>query len=162
MHHPTLPTPVKRRTVLGLAPALFGTALLAACTGSTGLPPGLTARMDQPGAQLDRADAFNIINQFRSGKGVARVASDDSLNTTAQSLASSYAAKSAPPDAPANVKVVRFSAGYPTFAETFSGWRNAVEDADALAAPGVSRAGLGVAYDPNSAYGVYWVLVFAA
>ena len=31
--------------------------------------------------------------------------------------------------------------------------------AAALASPGATRAGLGVAYDPDSSLGVYWVLV---
>jgi Cysteine-rich secretory protein family len=162
MRPTTLPTPVKRRLLLQFIPALLGTAALAGCTGAGDLPAGLTARMDAPGALLDRTDAFAIINQFRAGKGVPTVTPDEALNTTAQALAVQYASKTTPPTAPGDVKVVRFSAGYPTFAETFSGWRNAVEDADALATTGVSRAGLGVAYDANSAYGVYWVLVFGA
>jgi uncharacterized protein YkwD len=56
---------------------------------------------------------------------------------------------------------MRVSAGYANFAETFSGWRNSPADAAAIADASATKAGLGVAYDANSTYGVYWVLVLA-
>jgi uncharacterized protein YkwD len=58
------------------------------------------------------------------------------------------------------MSVMKLSAGYATFADTFSGWRNSAADAAGLAAQG-NKAGLGVAYNAASSYGVYWVLVIA-
>lgn len=132
---------------------------LAACSGNTGLAPGLTARMDAPGAQLDRSEAFNILNQFRGSRGVSPLTMDAELNTRAQQLAENYAGSNTRPQKPEGIAALQVSAGYTTFAETFSGWRNVAADAGVLAAPGHSRAGLGVAYSPNSTYGVHWVLL---
>ena len=57
---------------------------------------------------------------------------------------------------------LRASAGYANFAETFSGWRNTPGDAAVLADGKSTRAGLATVYDPNSTYGVYWILVLGA
>jgi uncharacterized protein YkwD len=53
---------------------------------------------------------------------------------------------------------MKLSAGYATFAETFSGWRNNPADAVGLLAT-ASKAGVAVAFNPASSYGIYWVLV---
>ena len=50
----------------------------------------------------------------------------------------------------------------PDFAETFSGWRNSPPDAAVLGMPNATRAGLAEFYAPNSAYGVYWILVLGS
>lgn len=132
---------------------------LAACT-PTGLPAGLTARMDAPGAQLDRAEALNIINQYRASRGAPAVALDAGLNGQAQALANNYASSNTPPKLPDAAAAIRVSAGYTSFAETFSGWRSRQTDAAALSAPGHGRMGLGVAYAANSTYGTHWVILF--
>lgn len=143
------------------AAGLAALVVLGGCSGSMapGLSSGLTARMDQPGASLDRADALGILNAYRSTQGVAALAPDAGLDATAQTLAADYARSGQPPRAPAGSVGIRVSAGYSNFAETFSGWRNSPEDARAIANPAARRGGLGVAYDVNSTYGVYWVLV---
>lgn len=137
---------------------------LGSCTGfdNGALPAGLTARMDAPGANLDRSAAIAMVNHFRANQGVNQVSEDADLDARAQALAAQYAQAGKPPASDnSGPGVVRYSAGYSTFADTFSGWRNAPEDAGALARPGVTRAGLGVAYVANSAYGVYWVLIMS-
>jgi uncharacterized protein YkwD len=139
--------------------AIVATLGLAACMPSGGLPGGLTARMDQPGARLDRAEALGILNAYRGTTGSAPLAADAGLDADAQSLAASYARSGTPPGLPAGALGIRVSAGYANFAETFSGWRNSPPDAAAIANPAARRAGLGVVYDANSGYGVYWVLV---
>ena len=53
---------------------------------------------------------------------------------------------------------MKLSAGYATFAETFSGWRNSPADAVALKAT-AGKAGIAMAYNGSSTYGVHWVLV---
>lgn len=134
---------------------------LAACSAGdgAGLSAGLVQRMDAPGASLNRAEALGIVNHFRTASGVSQLAPDASLDATAQSLATSYARSGNAPRRPDGVVGMRSSAGYANFAETFSGWRNSPADAAVLTERQATRAGIGVAYDPNSTYGVYWVLL---
>lgn len=115
--------------------------------------------MDQPGASLNRAEALGILNHYRATAGSPALAADAGLDTTAQKLAADYARTGQSPRLPAGALAIRISAGYPTFAETFSGWRNVAADAAAIATAGARRAGLAVTYDANSTYGVYWVLL---
>lgn len=115
--------------------------------------------MDQAGAQLDRTEALGIINHYRVTAGAQPLLPDSGLDGTAQTLAAAYAASGTPPALPAGAVAIRISAGYPNFAETFSGWRNSPADAAILAERTATRAGIGVTYAPNSTYGIYWVLV---
>lgn len=115
--------------------------------------------MDQPGATLNRGEALEILNAYRATTGARALAADSGLDSTAQALASSYAQSGTPPSLPVGMVGMRVSAGYANFAETFSGWRNSPPDAAAIADPTATRAGLGVVYDANSGYGVYWVLL---
>jgi len=146
-----------------LSAALLGLALAGCASfgggGGGGLAPGLTARMDVAGASLDRAQALSLVNGYRASVGAPPLAADAALDTQAQALAGQYAASGNLPPRPANAVDVRFSAGYQTFAETFSGWRNSSADAAILASRNATRAGLAVVHNPTSNYGVYWVLV---
>ncbi len=136
--------------------------VLAACSGAA-LAPGLVARMDQPGAILDRPEAINIINQYRASRGVPPLSEDMGLDAMAEALAKQYSRSGTPPEKPdAGIVQIRFSAGYANFAETFSGWRARPRDADAIADPGATRAGLAVVYAASSAYGTHWVLLLGA
>ncbi len=142
--------------------AAFAIAAVAACSsGGTPLSGGLTARMDQRGASLNRTEALGILNAYRSTTGTAALSGDTALDTSAQNLAADYARTGNAPSLPAGARAMRVSAGYANFAETFSGWRNSPADAAVIADGTARRAGLGVAYDPNSTYGVYWVLLLA-
>ena len=150
------------RTLARVAFAGFLALGLAACSmggGGGGLAPGLSARMDQPGANLDRPGAIGLINSYRSTVGAPAVAADAGLDTTAQALATQYAATGKAPTLPAGAVVIRNSAGYATFAETFSGWRSSQADAAALANPGATKGGVGVAFSSATTYGIYWVLL---
>lgn len=152
--------PTKLISAAALAAALAALPLLSACSGGpAALSSGLTARMDQPGASLNRAEALNILNAYRSTAGAGTLVADAGLDATAQSLASAYAQSGTAPKMPAGAVSMRVSAGYATFAETFSGWRNSPADAQVIAGASARRAGLGVAYNASSTYGVYWVLV---
>ena len=134
-------------------------AALAACSSGAALSPGLAARMDVPGAQLNGADALGIVNNYRSTSGAGAVTEDATFDATAQALAAEYAKTGKQPAKPTGVVQIRYSAGYFTFAETFSGWRNSAADAAALVDRGVTKAGVASVYDSNSPYGVYWVLI---
>lgn len=139
--------------------ALLCSAILAACSGGA-LAPGLSARMDQPGASLDRAEALNLVNQFRTTQSAAPLAGDAALDNEAQKLAAQYAVSGVVPTRPEGISSMRVSAGYPSFAETFSGWRNSADDAAPLLDVAHRQAGIGVAYAANSTYGVHWVMLF--
>ena len=140
--------------------AIAGCSMMGGGAAPTALASGLTARMDQPNARLDRAQAINLVNAYRSTRGVPALGADAGLDGTAQALANQYAQTGTAPATPAGMTVMKLSAGYATFADTFSGWRNSPADAAGLVAQG-SKAGLGVAYNAASSYGVYWVLVVA-
>lgn len=153
-----------------LGPVLAATlvaALLGACSfgggggGGGGIAPGLVARMDTPGATLDKNASVGIVNQYRATMGAGPLRLDAGLDATAQALATEYARTGTAPRTPSGARTIRVSAGYANFAETFSGWRNSPDDARVLADRSFGRTGLGVAYDPNSSYGVYWVLLLA-
>ncbi len=149
------------RLISSLLPAVLAAVLLAACSSGGGgeLAPGLTARMDQPGATLDRTAALNIVNDFRATNGAPALQPDPDLNARAQELATAYANSNERPAKPADVDAMRLSSGYATFANTFSGWRTGQADAGTLADPAHTRAGLAVAYSDSSTYGVHWVLL---
>ncbi len=145
-----------------LALVLVAPFVLSACTGGA-LAPGLVARMDSPGASLDRAEALNLINQFRSSRGVAPLRADASLDAQAQALANQYARNGTRPAKPRDGIIhMGLSAGYSNFADTFSGWRGHSDEANAIANATASTAGIAVAYAPNSTYGVHWVLLMGA
>jgi uncharacterized protein YkwD len=117
--------------------------------------------MNRPGAQLNRVEALFLLNDYRRSQGAAELRPDTVLDNTAQTLVASYSKTGAQPLLPPGATVLRVSAGYPTFAEVFSGWRAVPADAAALADKTVTRAGLAVQYEPASTHGVYWVLVLA-
>ncbi|WP_332701335.1 CAP domain-containing protein [Devosia sp.] len=151
--------------ILPLAAVLAGLTLAACSMGGGGgsgtaiaLAPGLSARMDQPGAGLDRAQAISIVNAYRATNGLPALTPDAALDGTAQALANQYAQTGTPPKTPQGLTVMKLSAGYATFAETFSGWRNNPADAAGLRAS-AAKAGVAVAFNPTSSYGVHWVLV---
>ncbi|MCC5619567.1 CAP domain-containing protein [Nostoc sp. CHAB 5715] len=154
---------LSKPAILPLAAILAGLAISACSMGggsSAGiaLAPGLSARMDQPGASLDKAQAIAIINAYRATNGLPALTPDPALDGTAQVLANQYAQTGTPPKTPQDLVVMKLSAGYATFAETFSGWRNNPADAAGLKA-NATKAGVAVAFNQSSAYGVHWVLV---
>jgi len=144
-----------------LAAAALIALAIAGCSAGGGAPlsAGLSARMDQPGANLNHVEALGLINHYRASAGTTALAPDAGLDTSAQVLAAAYAQSGTAPKLPDGAVAIRVSAGYATFAETFSGWRNSPADAQVLTEQAATRAGLGVAYNSGSTYGVYWVLV---
>ena len=161
-----IPAPRRRAAVVALLAVALAPAL-AACdmmgtSGGGQLAPGLTASMAAPNANLDRASALGIINQYRATVGAGPLTDDPSLDATAQGLAAGYAKSNKAPAIPAGAVGLRASSGYSDFAETFSGWRNSPADAAVLATADARRAGIATVYDPNSTYGVYWIFVLGS
>lgn len=141
-----------------LALVIAGCSMGGGAPAGGGLAAGLTARMDQPGASLNKADALGIINAYRATTGMAPLVADAGLEGTAQVLANQYAQTGTPPKTPQGLAGMKLSAGYANFADTFSGWRNNPADAAGLRA-NATKAGIAVAYNGTSTYGVHWVLV---
>lgn len=138
--------------------ALTGCVSFGGSSSPTALAPALSAWMDQPNATLDSQQAIGLINAYRATRNMPPLVADAGLNGTAQALASQYAQTGNAPSKPQALVQMKLSAGYSTFADTFSGWRNNAADAVGLAAQ-ASKAGVAVAFNPSSSYGVYWVLV---
>ncbi len=148
-----------------LSTALASVLVLAGCSSFGGgnaspgaLAPALSARTDQPNATLASVQAITLINAYRATHNMPPLTADAGLNGTAQALANQYAQTNNAPTKPQALVQMKLSAGYSTFAETFSGWRNNAADAVALTAQ-ATKAGVAVAYNPSSSYGTYWVLV---
>jgi uncharacterized protein YkwD len=134
---------------------------VAGCSTGGGLSAGLTQRMDQQGVQLNRAEAIGIINAYRATVGVGALIEDPTLSATAATMAASYAKTGRQASKPDGTLEIRYSAGYSTFAETFSGWRNSGQDSLVMSGGSATRAGIAVVYEPTSPYGVYWVVIVA-
>ena len=145
-------------TAASLALVLAGCSSFGGPSWPGALSAGLSARMDQPNATLDSQQAIDLINAYRATRNMPPLMADAGLNGTAQALANQYAQTGTAPTKPQNLAQMKLSAGYATFAETFSGWRNNAADAVGLAAP-ATKAGVAAAYNPGSSYGIYWVLV---
>jgi len=147
-----------------LARLAFVGAMLAVagCSTGGGLSSGLTARMDQSGAQLNTGEALGIINHYRSTVGAAALVEDPALSAVAATMAANYAKTGRQAPKPEGTLEIRYSAGYATFAETFSGWRNSGQQSEAMSGKTATRAGLAVVYEENSPYGVYWVVIVAS
>lgn len=134
---------------------------LAACAPTGGLAPGLVARMDATGAKLDAEAALGLINHLRTSRSAPVLVHDPALEAAAAQAAKAYAANGRSPKRPDTAGAILTSAGYLTFAETFSGWRASEVDTKALAEPEMRRAGLAVRADSASEFGTYWVLLMA-
>ena len=147
------------RTVFARAALAAALLALSACSSGGGLAPGLTERMDTRTAQLNKSDALGIINHYRATVGVGPLTEDPALSATAQQMASNYAKTGRQAPKPAGTSEIRYSAGYATFAETFSGWRNSGQESLVMSGSSVTRAGIAVVYEENSPYGVYWVVI---
>jgi uncharacterized protein YkwD len=147
-------------TLARFAVAAILTVSVTACS-STRLSDGLTQRMDSGTAQLNSAEAIGIINSYRSTVGVGALVEDAALSAQARTIATNYAKTGRQATKPEGTSEIRYSAGYSTFAETFSGWRNSDQQSLVMSGRSVTRAGIAVVYEENSPYGVYWVVIVA-
>ena len=121
---------------------------------------GVLARIENDPVRAEEAFRAAHLQNPTYGIGlnqlaIALASQDDPAK---KQLANQYAQTGTAPTKPQNLAQMKLSAGYATFAETFSGWRNNAADAVGLAAP-ATKAGVAAAYNPGSSYGIYWVLV---
>ena len=117
--------------------------------------------MDSGTAQLNSAEAIGIINSYRGTVGVGPLMEDPALSAQAKTIAANYAKTGRQAAKPEGTSEIRYSAGYSTYAETFSGWRNSNQQSLVMSGKTVTRAGIAVVYEENSPYGVYWVVIVA-
>lgn len=168
---------MRRRHALSVMSALALAGFLAAC--STVREPGPTPpfydRLDLSGHQVDGPSSLSMINQYRGNNGlrplrwnpvltqVARQAADrmaaagkvlsaDDVRLGDALMASGYRYK---------VYTANLSAGYRTFAEAFSGWRELKENNAHMLDGRATEIGLATANVPGSKYQVFWALVVA-
>ena len=164
-----------RRGATALAAVGLAAVTLAACSrGPAPEPqPAFYHRLDQTGGAVDPASSLSMINLHRANKGLAPLVWDAGLARVAQGQVDRMAAA----DRVHSVEEARldgdlgaagigyksflanFSAGYRTFAEAFSGWRESKTHDATMLAPRATRVGLATAQAPHSKYKIFWTMV---
>lgn len=163
--------PSRRVVLAALAPLV-----LAACDEQRPAPrPAIYASLAAPGARVNLVYAASLINDYRRTLGLAPLQVDPGLVGFAEREAQSLAAADRIDASRANPLARRLqgagvtatgalesvSAGYHTVSDAFSGWRGATIHDSVLRNPRASRLGLATAYNGQSKYRVFWVLVTA-
>jgi uncharacterized protein YkwD len=171
---------IARRRPARLAAAALVAAAVATLAGCASAPVAPTAprfydRLDAPGRSLDLPSSLAMINLYRSNAGLAPLATDPALQRLAEAAAHRMAdenrvlteAELTLPAAFAATGIAgrplaaNLSGGYRTFAETFSGWREAKAQNAHMLTPTARRVGLAAAWRPQSKYEVFWVMIVA-
>ena len=167
---------VMSSTVRRLAPLVLAGAALAACSRGPAPvehTPPFYQRLDIGGHSVDPASSLSMINQYRGNNGLAPLVWDPTLARVAQAQADQMAGKDRVHSteeagldrelAGAGIAygsfLANFSAGYRTFAEAFSGWRESAKHNATMLDRRASKVGLATAYAPNSKYKIFWTLV---
>lgn len=175
--HPAPTTrPATRRAKLALA--ALATLAIAACQSERFKTPPFYQDQASAGVQVDAATAAQMISQYRANNGLPPVSPDPRLTGIAQSQADAMAAEGTVKAslAPAQQLATRMasigepktaaaenvSAGYRTFAEAFSGWRESPKHNQVLLTKDATRLGIATSYAPATKHKVFWSLVLAA
>jgi hypothetical protein len=125
----------------------------------------------QPGARVDPGTAEAMIGAYRHNRGLPPLRIDSDLQRIAEDEARAMAAAEKPRSAQVlkaglvergfKAPGAHLTAGYLTFAEAFSGWRESAQHDRVLLDPDATRMGVATAFAPGSKYRVYWVFVTA-
>lgn len=168
------------RELRAFLPCAGAALLLSACAQEPPLPsvgaPAFYRNLEAPGAQLDVEDAAETISAYRTSKGRGRVVIDPDLvviaqnHATAQAKANkvghaiggSFQSRIRAVEEQRGVSVENVSAGYRTFAEAFSGWRESAGHNANLLNDKVTRLGIAKAVNPESKFKVFWTLVMTS
>ncbi|MGE0230369.1 MAG: CAP domain-containing protein [Flavobacteriaceae bacterium] len=150
---------------------------LAACAEEPPSRPAFYTDLSRGGSSLDRVDASQTINLFRANNGLTPVALDERLNALAEAYARDLAdaakrGEAIKPDGKLKQRLAgngyegavareNVSAGYHTFAEAFSGWRESRQHRETMLMPGAATMGIAAVNVPGTKYRVYWVLILA-
>jgi len=161
-----------------LALVALSAVLLAACQSERFQTPPFYQNQANAGVQVDAATAAQMISQYRANNGLPPVSPDALLTGIAKSQADAMAAAgsvraSLAPDQqlaarmasigePKTAAAENVSAGYRTFAEAFSGWRESPKHNQVLLTRDATRLGIATSYAPSTKHKVFWSLVLAA
>jgi uncharacterized protein YkwD len=160
-----------------VAATLLVLLMAGACT-DTQVPkgePSFYRNLAQPGTELDAASAVSMISGYRANNGLPTVVLDPELMQLAQTQAEVMAKRDKLDHGAGKPFVQRLkasgydakraaenvSAGYHTFAEAFSGWRDSNPHRANMLLAGATRMGIAAVYTPASKYKVYWALILA-
>ncbi len=166
---------MKDTSVMARLPGLLFVGLaLGGCVDTAPRPqPAFYASLASPGARIDAVSARNLINAYRRNLGLPPVEVDAGLQVFAERQADTLAAadridatratplqkRLATSGIGASRALENVSAGYHSFSDAFSGWRGSPNHDATLRLAGASRMGIATAYNSQSKYKVYWVLV---
>ena len=165
-------------TGLTMIAALSALAVMAGCSSTTQERPSTPAfyeRLDQTQRPVDPASSIGMINQYRGNNGLrplvwspvlARIAKEEAdqmarfgrVQSTEEARLGEALARNG---YRARSYVANFSAGYRTFAEAFSGWRELKDNNAHMLDGRAIEVGLSTAYVPGSKFQVFWALVLA-
>ncbi len=151
---------------------------LSACMGDRLQTPPFYQDLAKTDGQVDPATAAQMISQYRINNGLPAVTPDPRLTSIAQTQANAMASagtvqaslasnlkletRMAAIGEPKTAASENVSAGYRTFAEAFSGWRESPKHNEVLLANSATRLGIATAYSANAKHKVFWSLVLAA
>ncbi|WP_415715152.1 CAP domain-containing protein [Roseibium sp.] len=174
---PVFNRPARRLTLqTGIVLALA--LSLTACMSDRLNPPPFYQDLARVDGQIDAATAAQMISQYRINNGLSAVTPDTQLTSIAKTQADAMAAagsvkaslapnlqlatRMASIGEPKTAASENVSAGYRTFAEAFSGWRESSKHNEVLLTKDATRLGIATAYSPNAKHKVFWSLVLAA
>ena len=160
-----------------IAATLLVLLMVGGCT-DTQVPkgePSFYRNLAQPGAEFDATSAASMISGYRANNGLPAVTLDPELMKLAQAQAEVMAKRDKLDHGAGRPFVQRLkasgydakraaenvSAGYHTFAEAFSGWRDSNPHRANMLLAGATRMGIAAVYTPASKYKVYWALILA-
>lgn len=165
------------KTLFGAAALAATLAALAGCDKPAAPPRaaapalGMYQNLAQAGGRVDAETAAEMISAYRHNHGLKPLEVDPALMRLAVADADAMAASARPASAD-GVKAkaaaagfrspaANLSAGYQTFAEAFSGWRESPGHNGVMLDPKADRMGIATAYAPGTKYRVFWTLVVA-
>jgi uncharacterized protein YkwD len=165
------------------ATAFVAVLFIAGCAGvvSDQAPtvsgqPAFYRNLATPGVSLDSSSAQSMISSYRQNNGLPAVTIDPGLMRIAEEQARGMAARNkldhevignfrtrlSSNGYDAKAAAENISAGYHTFAEAFSGWRDSRQHRANMLLRDATRMGIAAAYAPNTKYKVFWALILAA
>ena len=168
----------KSRTLFNALAAGVLALAAASCVGERSQTPPFYDDLARVDGQVDAANAAQMISQYRMNNGLSPVTADPQLSAIAKSQAEAMAAagtvqaslapnqqlatRMASIGEPRTGAAENVSAGYRTFAEAFSGWRESPKHNQVLLTRDATRLGIATAYAPDAKHKVFWSLVMAA
>lgn len=160
---------------------LFGVAAFLSACAQVAVPvvdttPAFYRNLESPASQLDLQDAARTISTYRVSKGLNPVVIDPSLVVIAQNHAAaqarankvghaiggSFESRIRDVESQRGASVENVSAGYRSFAEAFSGWRDSKGHNANLLNAKVTRLGIAKAINPGSKFKVFWTLIMTS